>query len=129
MKKAENLISNWLEEHGDPEIERFIEKNLAITEKVRIALEEKGWTQSDFAQQLGKRPSEVTKWLSGMHNLTLKSIIKMESVLGIDLLPTQKETTYTYVYLGKIEGTSDYNEKVTSYEESTQEMQETAIAL
>lgn len=41
MKNEGNLITAWLEEHGDPEIERFIEKNLAITKKVRLALEQK----------------------------------------------------------------------------------------
>ena len=35
MKKSKNSISSWLKEYGDVEIESFIEKNLAITEKVR----------------------------------------------------------------------------------------------
>ena len=33
MKKSKNTISSWLKEHGDPEIDKFVEKNLAITEK------------------------------------------------------------------------------------------------
>lgn len=86
MKTPKNTISNWLEEHGDPEIEQFVEKNMAISYQVHCILEEKGWSKSDFAQKLGKRPSEITKWLSGTHNLTLKSIIKMENVLGVSLI-------------------------------------------
>ena len=38
MKKSKNNISNWLKEHGDPEIDKFVEKNLAIKEKVRLAM-------------------------------------------------------------------------------------------
>ncbi len=46
----------------------------------------KGWNEGDLAKAMDKSPSEVTKWLSGMHNLTLKNIIKMEQALGIDLI-------------------------------------------
>ena len=80
-----NMLDKWLEEHGDPEIEQFIEKNLAIVQKVHKALEAKGWSKAEFAEAMGKNPSEISKWLSGMHNLTLKSMVKMERVLDIDL--------------------------------------------
>lgn len=86
MKKSKNIISNWLDQHGDPEIDKFVEKNLAITEKVRLAIEAKGWNTGDLAKAMDKSTSEVSKWLSGMHNMTLKNIIKMEHVLGIDLI-------------------------------------------
>ncbi len=117
----ENMLDKWLEEHGDPEIEQFIEKNLAITEKVRKALEDKEWSKTEFAEAMGKRPSEVSKWLSGMHNLTLKSIVKMERALQIDLIHTETEKEYTYVYLGTVENRADYNKKVASYKSSTPE--------
>ena len=84
MEKG-NMITAWLEQNGDPEIEKYIETNLAITEKVRLAIERKGWKTKDLAQAMGKSPSEVSKWLSGMHNLTLKSIVKMEIALGVNL--------------------------------------------
>ena len=86
MEKEGNMITDWLDQHGDLEIEKFIEKNLAITEKVRLAIEAKGWNKVQFAHALGKSPSEITKWLSGMHNLTLKSLVKMEMALGVELI-------------------------------------------
>ena len=51
---------------------------------------------------LDKKPSEITKWLSGLHNLTLKSIIKMEVALGVNLMNPEPK----YVYLGLVEGGS-----------------------
>ena len=89
--KERNMITSWLDQNGDPEIEKYIETNLAITEKVRLAIERKGWKTIDLATAMGKSPSEVSKWLSGMHNLTLKSIVKMEIALGIDLLNVENE--------------------------------------
>lgn len=90
MEDSNNMISDWLDENGNPEIDSFIEKNLAITEKVRIEMEKKGWKSQDLAKAMEKNPSEVSKWLTGMHNLTLKSIVKMEIALGIDLIKTTK---------------------------------------
>ena len=86
MEKEGNMITDWLDQHGNLEIEAFIGKNLAITNKVLNALEAKGWSKDQLAEAMGKSPSEVSKWLSGMYNLTLKSIIKMEAALGIDLI-------------------------------------------
>lgn len=31
MKKSKNIISDWLDQYGDPEIDRFVEKKLANT--------------------------------------------------------------------------------------------------
>ena len=100
MEKEGNMITDWLDQHGNPEIEAFIEKNLAITDKVLTALEAKGWSKGQLAEAMGKSPSEVSKWLSGMHNLTLKSIIKMEAALGIDLIHCEPVKEYEYVFLG-----------------------------
>lgn len=107
----ENIIDNWLDQNGDPEIARLVERNLAIANRVITILKEKGIKKSQLAELLGKKPSEITKWISGTHNLTMKSIVKMEVALGVDLLyvvgvnnniPLEKE----YVYLGSIQGTT-----------------------
>lgn len=117
MKNEGNLITDWLDQYGDPEIERFVEKNLAITEKVRLALEQKGWKSQDLANAMGKSPSEVSKWLTGMHNLTLKSITKIEIALGIDLINIEPVKEIQYVYLGTIKG-GDLSEAINDYEET-----------
>lgn len=120
MKKEENMITDWLDQHGDKEIERFVEKNMAITEKIRLALEQKGWKALDLAKALDKSPSEVSKWLTGMHNLTLKSITKMETALGIDLVNVEPVKEIQYVYLGTIKR-GDLEQTISAYEESTYE--------
>ena len=35
---------------------------------------------------MGENPSEVSKWLCGTHNLTIKSIVKMETALDVDII-------------------------------------------
>ena len=49
-------------------------------------LERKGWSQVEFARKLGKKESEISKWLSGVHPFTLKTIAKISVVIGDDFL-------------------------------------------
>ena len=114
------MITGWLNENRNPEIDKFIEKNLDITEKVRLAMENKGWKSLDLAKAMDKNPSEVSKWLSGMHNLTLKSITKMEMALGIDLIHIEPVKEYTYVYLGTIKNQEELAEKANNYQEHSE---------
>lgn len=100
--KKNNIINNWLTNKGDQEIDRLIKINLAISNKVRTILSGRKLSDKDFAKMLNKTQSEVSKWLSGSHNLTQKSIIKMEIALGVQLIYI--EQVHKYVYLGKIEG-------------------------
>lgn len=126
--KENTMITDWLDQYGDPEVEEFIEKNLAITERVKDELEKRGWSQRDLARNMGKNPSEVSKWLSGMHNLTLKSIVKMGRALEIDLLNPESTSQYHYVHLGLIRSEEEYSQKVSDYEQATEETElETAI--
>ena len=80
--------SEFVKRQTPPETTVFVKKNLAITEQVYAYLEEKRWSQKEFAKKLGKTDAEVSKWLSGMHNLTLKSIAKMEAVLEKEIVLT-----------------------------------------
>jgi transcriptional regulator with XRE-family HTH domain len=112
-----NSLDNWLEANTNPEIDKFLERNLAITEKVNTVLKERGIKKREFAKMLGKKPSEITKWLSGLHNLTLKSIVKIEMALGIDLINIEAVTEIKYVYLGSIKG-SGLEETISYYEDS-----------
>lgn len=113
-----NIIDNWLEKNGDPEIEKLTERNLAISNKVQSILDQRGIKQKEFAQLLGKKPSEVSKWLTGLHNLTLKSITKMEVALGVDLINIEPITEYKYVYLGSVKG-DGLEDTINDYEENS----------
>ncbi len=74
-----------------PYIKEFVDYNLAISNYVHMLLEQKGWTQKELAQALGKTEGEISKWLSGMHNLTIKSIAKMSAALGEKIIYTPDE--------------------------------------
>jgi ribosome-binding protein aMBF1 (putative translation factor) len=57
--------------------------------KMRIAciidntMKAKGLGKKQFADKVGRKPSEITKWLSGTHSFTIETIADIERVLGI----------------------------------------------
>ncbi len=61
---------------------------VAIANRVFELLQERNMKQRDFAKALGKTETEVSRWLSGTHNLTLATIAKMATVLGDDIITT-----------------------------------------
>lgn len=60
--------------------------SFAISDKIADALEKKGMTQKMFAKQIGKTETEVSRWLSGTHNFTLRTMARISSVLGMNLI-------------------------------------------
>lgn len=89
-------ITSFFQEEGPEDIERFVDKNLDIVQQAYALMEAKGWAQKDLARELGKTTAEVSKWLSGSHNLTLRSIAKMEAALGADLILTPQKASQKY---------------------------------
>lgn len=91
-----NIISDWLQENGKPEIEKLVEKNLAIANKIYEMLQERGLKSADLARMLNKKPSEICKWLTGTHTFTTKTITKIETVLGEDIIHIEPQKEYVY---------------------------------
>ena len=82
----QQTVYDRIRNRTQPETRRYVQKNLAVAAEINRLMKERGWTQKDLAKKMGKTESEVSKWLSGLHNLTLKSIAKLEIVLEADLL-------------------------------------------
>lgn len=91
-----NIINDWLNEKGNPEIEKLVEKNLAIANKIYELLQERGLKPADLARMLNKKPSEISKWLTGTHTFTTKTITKIESILGVDIIHIEPQKEYIY---------------------------------
>jgi len=76
-----------------PDVEIFVRLYSDIVVRVNELIEEKGWTQKELAEKMGKKPSEINRWLRGEYNFTLRSIAKLEAELGEPILAvyTNKE--------------------------------------
>ena len=65
---------------------KFIDNSIDITRYLNVLLKYKNIRKKDLSVLLGKTEPEINKWLSGMHNLTLRTISKLEVVLGIEII-------------------------------------------
>lgn len=66
------------------------ELSYGIAERLDAILKEKGITQHELARRLGKRDSEVSKWLTGRHNFTTSTIARIEQAVGERLISISK---------------------------------------
>ena len=81
-----NRIMDEIRSTVSPEMKLQMELSVAIANRIYKILEKKGLTQKDFAQLMGKTETEVSRWLSGTHNLTMATICKISVALGEDIV-------------------------------------------
>ncbi len=105
----------------------FVDRSLEIAEHIYQLMEQKGMKQKDLADKLGKSEAEVSKWLAGMHNYTLRSLSKLEAALGATVICTPKQT-YSYVPVTVVNKTSfETKEDLPEYTETKKALQQARI--
>lgn len=81
-----NKLMNEIRQTMTPEMKNQMELSVSIANRIYEILEEKGMSQKDLALALGKTETEVSRWLSGTHNLTIATIAKISVALGQDII-------------------------------------------
>ena len=81
-----NRIMDEIRSTISPEMKLQMEMSVSIANRIYEILEAKGMTQKDLARNLGKTETEVSRWLSGTHNLTLSTICKISTALGEEIV-------------------------------------------
>lgn len=62
------------------------ELSFYIAERLDAVLKERGMTRHDLAARLGKSDPEVSRWLTGRHNFTVRTIAAIEAAVGEKLI-------------------------------------------
>lgn len=68
------------------EIKEEINLSFAISNKIDALMRERGLSKKQFADQIGKRPSEITRWLSGQHNFTVSTLAMLSTFFGKSII-------------------------------------------
>lgn len=63
-----------------------INLSFAISNKIDALMQERGLSKKQFADQIGKRPSEITRWLSGQHNFTVSTLAMLSAFFGKSII-------------------------------------------
>ncbi len=68
------------------DIKHEVDLEFAISDRINSLMTKRGLSKLEFAKALGKRPSEITKWLSGQHNFTIRTIALLSTFFGEPLI-------------------------------------------
>lgn len=88
-KVAERMMAKMPED-----VKIFVDKYADIVVRINQLLKERQYSQKELAEKLDKNPSEISKWLAGNHNFTLRSIAKLEAELGETILYVPRRVTF-----------------------------------
>ena len=107
------FIGEILEEISPDYLEKT-RKRMFVASTIDNGIKAKGWRKTDLAKALKKRPSEITKWLSGTHNFNLDTLMDIEQVLGIRLinveLPVRPKSVFYQVEASEKASSINYPE-------------------
>lgn len=83
-----------------PETKTLVRKQNEIADKIYRLLKQRNLTQKEFAQQLGMKESQLCKILAGNANLTLKTIVKIETALNEEIVViSDAPSKYEHVFM------------------------------
>lgn len=68
------------------DVKKQVDFSWAIADKIDSLLKTKGLSQKEFARLMGKTEPEVSRWVGGTHNFTLRTLAKISTVLGEDVI-------------------------------------------
>ena len=73
-----------------PETRKEVGYAFDIAARIRAILIKKGLSQADLARMCGKKEAEISRWMSGTHNFTIRTISKIETALDEPIISIKK---------------------------------------
>lgn len=67
-------------------IKQEVDMGFAISNKLCELMSKRGMSKADLAKGIGHRPAEVTKWLSGQYNFSIKTLAMLSAFFGESLI-------------------------------------------
>jgi DNA-binding helix-turn-helix protein len=85
MKTTAQLFNECLATVSN-DVRMELDMSFALADKIDAILHEKNISQKQLAKKMGKTEAEVSRWLGGTHNFTIRTIAKISDALGVKLL-------------------------------------------
>jgi transcriptional regulator with XRE-family HTH domain len=97
MKK--NAIFEQCIANVAPEVMEEVSLNVDIANRIYDLLKARNISQRKFAELMGKRESEISRWLTGRHGFTTNTLAKISSVLGEPIIEVKSESKTKYEFI------------------------------
>lgn len=88
MKRAKISLRELLSDIS-PEERAEARLSFQISNRLDSLMKEKGLSKKQLADAIGKRPSEITRWLSGEHNFTISTLAMLSSFFGQPIISVE----------------------------------------
>ena len=88
MKRAKISLRELLSDIS-PEERAEARLSFQISNRLDSLMKEKGLSKKQLADAIGKRPSEITRWLSGEHNFTISTLTMLSSFFGQPIISVE----------------------------------------
>ena len=82
-----------------PEVKAEVSLNMDIANRIHDLLKARGMTQRNLADLLGKRESEISRWLTGSRGFTTATLAKISAALGEPIVEVRHVRPAEYVYV------------------------------
>lgn len=82
-----------------PEVKAEVSLNMDIANRIHDLLKARNMTQRDLANMLGKRESEISRWLTGSRGFTTATLAKISAALGEPIVEVRHVRPAEYVYV------------------------------
>lgn len=63
--------------------------SFAISNRLDVLMKERGLNRKQLAEAIGKRPNEITRWLSGEHNFTIATLAMLSTYFGRPIISVE----------------------------------------
>lgn len=85
-----NYLEKAFSEINDEDRE-FVQLSMDLASQIDKYIKEKKITRRKFAEELGKEESEISKWLCGTHNFTVRTLSKIQAYFGKKLFTIEND--------------------------------------
>ena len=94
---SSDIIDQVIEETSNEDANK-IRYRMILAAKIDDGIKAKGWRKLDLANKLNKKPSVITKWISGTHNFTIDTLWDIEKLLEINLIRLDEPKKDTVIF-------------------------------
>lgn len=93
--------------------QEFVESDIAfrIAQRIDFLMRKNHLSKSDLAKGLGKDPAQISRWMSGVHNFSVKTLAELEVFFKEQILVSPTETSEIAEYTQYIAKQTEENTK------------------
>jgi len=96
----------------------YVSKSLEVVNEILLLLDAKGLNQKELAAKLDKSEAEVSRWLSGTHNFTIRTLSAISAALGEELIVTPHKVQNDIFHYATKKYRASINEKNVEWRDS-----------